>query len=126
MIRQACGFSSGCAAAKHVCARRVPDVSDLHQSQRISTDDEGKPMTEMNAALAWVRTATPAIAASHDVLVVGTGPVGLFSPASSASPAVQVLVVESESAPNSPPKAFPLSMRGLSAGGLVRSKWVRR
>jgi 2-polyprenyl-6-methoxyphenol hydroxylase-like FAD-dependent oxidoreductase len=63
-------------------------------------------MTEKNAA------------PSHDVLVVGAGPVGLFLACELSLAGCSVLVLESESAADSPLKTFPLGMRGLSAGAV--------
>jgi 2-polyprenyl-6-methoxyphenol hydroxylase-like FAD-dependent oxidoreductase len=61
---------------------------------------------------------TAAITPSHNVLIVGAGPVGLFLACELALAGCSVLVLESESAPDSPVKAYPLGMRGLSTGAV--------
>lgn len=54
----------------------------------------------------------------HDVLIVGAGPVGLFLACELGLTGCSVLVLEREPEPSTPWKAYPLGMRGLSAGSV--------
>ncbi|PRY39808.1 FAD-dependent oxidoreductase [Umezawaea tangerina] len=54
----------------------------------------------------------------HDVLVVGAGPVGLFLACELGLAGCSVLVLEREPEPTTPWRAYPLGMRGLSAGSV--------
>jgi 2-polyprenyl-6-methoxyphenol hydroxylase-like FAD-dependent oxidoreductase len=51
----------------------------------------------------------------HDVVIAGAGPVGLFLACELRSAGVSVLVLEKSAHPDSPLKALPFGMRGLSA-----------
>ncbi|KAI1456552.1 monooxygenase [Annulohypoxylon moriforme] len=51
---------------------------------------------------------------SHDVIIVGAGPIGLFLACEVAMTGTSVLVLERESSPESPFKSHPLGLRGLN------------
>jgi len=53
--------------------------------------------------------------ASHDVIIAGAGPVGLFLACELRLAGVSVLVLESSQDPRSPLKRLPFGLRGLSA-----------
>ncbi|MFG3050687.1 FAD-dependent oxidoreductase [Kitasatospora sp. NPDC048239] len=55
---------------------------------------------------------------THDVAIVGAGPVGLFLACELGLAGCSVLVLEREREPRSPWKAEPLGMRGLSAASV--------
>ncbi len=52
---------------------------------------------------------------THDVIIAGGGPVGLFLACELALGGVSVLVLEQAEDPRSPLKRLPFGMRGLSA-----------
>lgn len=54
----------------------------------------------------------------HDVMIVGSGPVGLFLACELGLAGCSVLVLEQEPEPHSPWRSFPLGMRGLSEGSV--------
>jgi 2-polyprenyl-6-methoxyphenol hydroxylase-like FAD-dependent oxidoreductase len=55
---------------------------------------------------------------THDVVIAGAGPVGLFLACELALAGVSVLVLEQAADPRSPLKGLPFGMRGLSASTL--------
>ncbi|MBB4839451.1 2-polyprenyl-6-methoxyphenol hydroxylase-like FAD-dependent oxidoreductase [Sphingomonas kyeonggiensis] len=56
----------------------------------------------------------PSISPSHDVLIAGAGPVGLFLACELRLAGCSVLVLERDADPHAPLKALPFGLRGLS------------
>lgn len=52
---------------------------------------------------------------THDVVIAGAGPVGLFLACELRLAGVSVLVLEQAKEPHSPLKQLPFGMRGLSS-----------
>ena len=69
-----------------------------------------------HTGLPWPETEPPMnLPVTHDVVIAGAGPVGLFLACELRLAGASVLVVEQADDPESPLKHLPFGMRGLSA-----------